>query len=64
MASLWPILMSFVQNNMRLLKSEVAIVSLFRQIKQPDIFLLEVKRITKSRGNEIAEYVKSSNLHQ
>ena len=33
-------------------------------IKQPDIFLLEVKRITKSRGNEIAEYVKSSNLHQ
>ena len=33
-------------------------------VKQPDIFLLEVKRITKWRGNEIAEYVKSSNLHQ
>ena len=30
------------------LKSEVAIASLFRQSKQPDIFLLEVITITKS----------------
>ena len=46
------------------LKSEVAIASLFCQIQQPNIFLLEVKTITKSPGNGIAESVKSCNLHQ
>ena len=39
-----------------ILKSEVAIASLFHQIQQPHIFLLEVKTITKSLGNGIAEY--------
>ena len=48
----------------QLLKSEVAIVSLFRQIQQPNIFLSEVKTTTKSPGNGIAESVKSCNLHQ
>ena len=45
-------------------KSEVAIASLFRQIQQPVISLLEVKTITKLPGNGIAESVKSCNLHQ
>ena len=47
-----------------LLKSEVAIASLFCQTKQPNTFLLQVKTITKSPGNGIAESVKSCNLHQ
>ena len=47
-----------------LLKSEVAITSLLRQIQQTKIFLLEVKTITKSPGNGIAESVKSRNLHK
>ena len=47
-----------------LLKSEVAIAPLFCQIQQPDIFLLEVKTITKSPENGIAESVKSCNLHK
>ena len=46
------------------IKSEVAIASPFRQIQQPNIFLLEVKTITKLPGNGIAESVKSCNLHQ
>ena len=47
-----------------MLKSEVAIASLLCQTKQPIIVLLEVKTITKSPGNGIAESVKSCNLHQ
>ena len=39
----------------RLLKSEVSIASLFGQIQQPNMFSLEVKTITKSPGNGIAE---------
>ena len=39
-------------------KSEVAIASLLRQTKQPKKFLLQVKTITKSTGNGIAESVK------
>ena len=46
------------------LKSEVAIASLFRQIQQPDVFLLEEKTITKSTGNGIAESFKFCNLHK
>ena len=45
----------------QLLKSEVAIVSLFCQIHS---CLLQVKKITKSLGNGIAEFAKSCNLHQ
>ena len=45
-------------------KSEVAIASLFRQIQQTKKKLLEVKTITKSLGNGIAESVKSCNLHK
>ena len=45
-------------------KSEVAIVSLFRQIQQTKNFLLQVKTTTKSLGNGIAESVKSCNLHE
>ena len=48
----------------QLLKSEVAIVSLFRQIQQTKNFLLQVKTTTKSPGNGIAESVKSCNLHK
>jgi hypothetical protein len=48
------------------LKSEVAIASLFRQTKQPDIFLLEVKTITKSQGllslSNLAIYNKKAEL--
>jgi hypothetical protein len=44
------------------LESEVAIASLFRQNKQPDIFLLEVETITKSPGllslSNLAIYLK------
>jgi hypothetical protein len=47
-----------------LLKSEVAIASLFCQTKQPKTFLLQLKTITKSPGIGIAESVKSCNLHQ
>ena len=47
-----------------LIKSEVAIASIFHQTKQPKFFLLQVKTITKSPGNGIAESVKSCNLHQ
>ena len=47
-----------------ILKSEAAIASLFRQIQQIKKLLLQVKTITKSPGNGIAESVKSSNLHQ
>ena len=47
-----------------LLKSEVAIASLFSQIQQPDIILLDVKTIIKLPGNGIAESVKFCNLHQ
>ena len=46
------------------LKSEVAIASLFCQTKQPKTVLLQVKTITKSPGNGIAESVKSCDLHQ
>jgi hypothetical protein len=45
------------------LKSEVAIASLFCQIQLTKKNLLQVKTITKSAGNGIAESVKSSNLH-
>jgi hypothetical protein len=47
-----------------ILKSEVAITSLFCQTKQPETFLLQVKTITKSPGIGIAVSVKSCNLHQ
>ena len=47
-----------------ILKSEAAIASLFRQIQQIKKLLLQVKTITKSPGNGIAESVKSSNLHK
>ena len=40
-------------------KSEVVIEFLFRLIQQPDIFLLEVKTITKLPRNGIAESGKS-----
>ena len=46
------------------LKSEVAIASLFCQTKQPKTFLLQVKTIAKSPGIGIAESVKSCNLHK
>ena len=46
------------------LMTEGAIGSLFRQTKLPKNFLLQVKTITKSPGNGIAESVKPSNLHQ
>ena len=46
------------------LKAEIAIASLLRQTKQPKNFILEIKTITKSPGNGIAESVKSCNLHQ
>ena len=46
------------------LKSEVAIASLLCQTKQAKKKLLEVKTITKSLGNGIAESVKSCNLHK
>ena len=47
------------------LKSEVAIASIFCQTKQPKTFLLQVKTTkTKSLGIGIAESVKSCNLHQ
>ena len=46
------------------LKSEVAIASLFCEIQQTKKILLQVKTITKSQGNGIAESVKSCNLHQ
>ena len=49
---------------MGFLKSEVAITSILRQTKHPKKILLEVKTITKSPGNEIAESVKSCNLHK
>ena len=48
----------------KVVKSEVAIASLFCQTKQPKTFLLQVKTITKSSGIGIAESVKSCNLHQ
>jgi hypothetical protein len=48
----------------QMVKSEVAIASLLRQTKQPKKKLLEVKTITKSPGNGIAESVKSCNLHK
>jgi hypothetical protein len=48
----------------RILKSEVAIASLFCQTKQPKTFLLQVKTITKSPGTGIAESVKSCKRHQ
>ena len=56
----------FYQNIQKnaILKSEVAIASLLHQIQQTKFFLLEVKTITKSPGNGIAESVKSCNLHQ
>ena len=47
-----------------ILKSEVAIASLFHQIQQTKIFLLQVKTIAKSLGNGIPESFKSCNLHQ
>ena len=47
-----------------MVKSEVAIASLLRQIQQTKNSLLEVKTITKLPGNGIAESVKSSNLHK
>ena len=46
------------------LNSDVAIAFLFHQIQQTKFFLLQVKTITKSPGNGIAESVKSCNLHQ
>ena len=46
------------------LKSEFAIASLFLQIQQTKKILLQVKKITKSPGNGIAEFIKSCNLHQ
>ena len=52
------------QERFIILMSEVAIASLFHQTKQPKIFLLQVKTITKSPGNGIAESVLSCNLHQ
>ena len=47
-----------------LLKSEVAIASLFCQTKQPKKILFQVKTITKSLEVGIDESVKSCNLHQ
>ena len=47
-----------------LVKSEVAIASLFCQTKQPKSFLLQVKTITKSPEIGIAESVKACNVHQ
>ena len=47
-----------------MVNSEVAIASLFRQIQQTKKKLLQVKTITKSPGNGIAESVKSCNLQQ
>ena len=46
------------------IKSEVAMASLLHQTKQPKKILLEVKTITKSPGNGIAESVKSCYIHQ
>jgi hypothetical protein len=55
---------SKVHLTIQIVKSEVAIASLFCQTKQPKTFLLQVKTITKSPGIGIAESVKSCNLHQ
>jgi hypothetical protein len=48
------------------LKSEVTIASLFRQTKQPDIFSLKVKTITKSPGllslSNLAIYIRKAEL--
>jgi hypothetical protein len=52
------------QERFIILKSEVAIASLFHQTKQPKFFLLQVKKITKSPGNGITESVISCNLHR
>ena len=55
--------MSFDRNDLytklglQLLKSEVAIASLLRQIQQTKNFLLEVKTITKLPGNHLSNLV-------
>ena len=46
----------------RLLKSEIAIGSLFGQIQRTNFFFIEVKTITKSPGNGLAETICLSNL--
>ena len=56
--------MTFKFDYSLVVKSEVAITSLLHQTKQPKTFLVEVKTITKSPGNGIAESVKTCNLHK
>jgi len=44
------------------IKSKIAIGSLFNQIQRTKIFFIEVKTITKSPGNGLAETICLSNL--